>query len=368
MMVDKLNSLLVIVNFGSLILLSFLSLANPANANQIANRLLGVFFLLWASFSVDEITLLLYNTELDQKWQLALRGVQYFTPILFYLIVVFYSNPGFKFKKDILQHLILPICFIGLLYYYGQSQSTTINYVLTAFILSQALVYIAASYLKIRKHQKVVLLFSSQKGEVDLFWLERIIIAILVLTVVVIFYNIAFSLERFNLPMNGMVLIGIFYIAFHSMRQKEIYPFKESIIEEIISISEEPVIDESKKKIVSDEELNLLQTQLSQFMDEQKPYLDPDLNLIKLAKNVEISTHKLSYVINSGFNMNFFNFVNKYRIEEAKLLLLNSKKEHYSILGIANEAGFSSKSAFNATFKKTTGQTPSDFKNRGSLL
>jgi AraC-like DNA-binding protein len=66
--------------------------------------------------------------------------------------------------------------------------------------------------------------------------------------------------------------------------------------------------------------------------------------------------------------MNFFNFVNKYRVEEAKLLLLNSKKEHYSILGIANEAGFSSKSAFNTTFKKVTGQTPSDFKNRGSVL
>jgi AraC-like DNA-binding protein len=367
-MSEKLNSLFVIVNFGSLILLSFLSLANPVKANQIASRLLGVFFLIWACFSADEITLLLYNMELDQKWHLLLRSIQYFAPILFYLIVVFYSNPSFKFKKAILKHLILPVCFISLLYYYGQSQSAMMNYVLIALMLGQAIFYISASYIRIRKHQKVVLLFSSQKEEVDLFWLERIIIAMLLLTVVVIFYNIVFSLERLNLSMNGVVLIVIFYIAFHSMRQKEIYPFKEANIEEIISISEEPVIDDTKKKIVSDEELNLLQTQLAQFMEKQKPYLDPDLNLIKLANNVEVSTHRLSYVINSGFNMNFFNFVNKYRVEEAKLLLLNSKKEHYSILGIANEAGFSSKSAFNTTFKKVTGQTPSDFKNRGSVL
>ncbi len=368
MMPDKLNSLFVIVNFGSLILLSFLSLANPVNANQIANRLLGVFFLLWASFSVDELTLLLYNMELDQKWLLLLRGVQYFAPILFYLIVVFYSNPGFKFKKAFLKHLILPVCFISLLHYYGQSQSVTINYVLIALMLGQALFYITASYIRIRKHQKVVLLFSSQTREVDLYWLDRIIIAMLLLTVVVLFYNIIFSLERLNLFMNWVVLMGIFYIAFHSMQQKEIYPFKETNIEEILSLNEEPVIDESKKKIVSDEELILLKTQLAQFMKRQKPYLDPDLNLIKLAQQVELSPHKLSFVINSGFNLNFFNFVNRYRVEEAKSLLLNSQKEHYSILGIANEAGFNSKSAFNTTFKKITNQTPSDFKNRGSLL
>jgi AraC-type DNA-binding domain-containing proteins len=106
----------------------------------------------------------------------------------------------------------------------------------------------------------------------------------------------------------------------------------------------------------------ILKSQLTQFMLTHKPYLDPDLNLVKLAELLGTSTHRLSYIINSGFNMNFFNFINKNRIEEAKLLLLNTKMDQYSILGIAFKAGFNSKTSFNTTFKKLTNQTPSEFK------
>ncbi|REK05654.1 MAG: AraC family transcriptional regulator [Bacteroidetes bacterium] len=368
MIAAKLTSFFVIVNFGSLILLSFLSLANPLKANQTANRLLGVFFLLWASFWADEISFFVYHVELNQKWQLCLRGLQYFTPIMFYIIVVLYSKPGFKFKTEILPHFIPPVGYIILLYYFNKSQSDTINYALVILMLSQSLLYTTASYFRIRKHQKVVLLYSSQTSEIDLSWLEKIVKGLLIIVIIIIFYNIIFSLKQLNLIMNVISLIGIFYIAFHALKQKEIYPFKGAAIEEIISLGEEPKNGETKKKIVTDEELVILKSQLTQFMLIQKPYLDPDLNLVKLAELFGTSAHKLSYIINTGFNLNFFNFINKHRVEEAKLLLLSPKTNEYSILGVAFESGFNSKSAFNTTFKKFTNQTPSDFKKSSSTL
>ena len=72
--------------------------------------------------------------------------------------------------------------------------------------------------------------------------------------------------------------------------------------------------------------------------------------------------HQLSYIINNGFDENFYQFINRFRIEEAKKLILNPNMNHLSLLGIGFEVGFNSKSVFNTTFKKNTGKTPSEFK------
>jgi AraC-like DNA-binding protein len=83
---------------------------------------------------------------------------------------------------------------------------------------------------------------------------------------------------------------------------------------------------------------------------------------------MNITSHQLSYVINTGFNENFFRFINQYRVEKAKELLLLEEMNRLSILGIAFESGFNSKTSFNTTFKKFTGQTPSAFKEMRSNL
>jgi AraC-like DNA-binding protein len=100
----------------------------------------------------------------------------------------------------------------------------------------------------------------------------------------------------------------------------------------------------------------------------KKPYLDSELNLIKLAELLQMTPHQLSYIINNGFNENFFQYVNGYRVEKAKELLVEDEMNKLSILGIAFESGFNSKTSFNTTFKKFTGQTPSEFKTRSSGL
>src|SRR5439155_27331821 len=87
-----------------------------------------------------------------------------------------------------------------------------------------------------------------------------------------------------------------------------------------------------------------------------------DLSLPKLAAKLALPTHHLSQIINARLNQNFFDFINSYRVEEAKQMLLDPAKKHYSLLVISEEVGFNSKSAFNTAFKKQTSLTPSEFR------
>ena len=79
---------------------------------------------------------------------------------------------------------------------------------------------------------------------------------------------------------------------------------------------------------------------------------------------IPLNTYQTSYIINTCFNENFYGFVNRYRIEECKRMLESNEYNNLSILGIAFEAGFNSKTAFNTTFKKLTGLSPKEYKDR----
>lgn len=370
MIVPNMTILAGILNFGSLLLLSFLMLANPLKVNKKANVWFGLFHLGWAFFWVDEVAIFISNDELILHWKFIFRFLQYFTPMLLYFSVLFYTQPWFKFKKSSLLHLLFPAIYLMLLYvfYYEHNEAKVLNYAIITLMLSQAIVYALISLFTIRKHKKAVQKYASDRQEFDLSWLERIIIAILLILLVAIIYNILFSLESLNLFMNVVFLLLIFDIAYHSLRQKEIYPFDENLRDELIMLNPEDEDDTTKKKIIADEELIQLKTQLNQFMVQHKPYLDPDLNLVKLAEMVEIAPHRLSYLINTAYNKNFYTFINGFRIEAAKAHLLNPAMKHYSVLGLAYEAGFNSKTAFNNAFKKFTGLTPSEFKKRGADL
>jgi len=101
---------------------------------------------------------------------------------------------------------------------------------------------------------------------------------------------------------------------------------------------------------------------LEQFMEAERPYLDPLISLGDLAGKISVPAHYLSQVLNSHFGMNFFDFINSYRIRESQRLLADTKNGKRTILDVLYEAGFNSKSVFNTAFKKHTGLTPSEFK------
>ncbi len=115
--------------------------------------------------------------------------------------------------------------------------------------------------------------------------------------------------------------------------------------------------DSSTKKTISEKDIKVLKA----LMENDKVYLNPELNLSDLAEQANMSRAKVSEVINSGFNKNFNDFVNMYRINAFKNMIKENKHKQLSLLGIAQECGFNSKATFNRVFKKLTNHSPSEY-------
>lgn len=119
-----------------------------------------------------------------------------------------------------------------------------------------------------------------------------------------------------------------------------------------------PQISEDKtSKSVSEKDIETVK----RLMETDRVYLNPELNLSDLAQQANMSRGQLSEVINSGFNKNFNDFVNMYRVNAFKDMIKEDKHKQLSLLGIAQECGFNSKATFNRVFKKLTNYSPSEY-------
>ena len=110
------------------------------------------------------------------------------------------------------------------------------------------------------------------------------------------------------------------------------------------------------------EDALVLKTSLEQLMTEKKVYLQPELTINRLAEALHCSRHHLSQVLNDNIGCSFYDYINKLRVGEARLLLADPRFSHHKIASIGYDAGFNSLSTFNDVFKKLTGKTPSEFR------
>ncbi len=97
------------------------------------------------------------------------------------------------------------------------------------------------------------------------------------------------------------------------------------------------------------------------YVETEQPYLNPSLSLRTLAEQVDIHPNQLSWLLNESIGENFNEFINKKRIEYFKQLVLDPDNSHISLIGLAYESGFNSKTVFNTAFKKEVGMTPKEF-------
>ena len=104
-----------------------------------------------------------------------------------------------------------------------------------------------------------------------------------------------------------------------------------------------------------------MKEKLALLMEKEKPYLNPEIRLDSLAELLDVSRHHASQIINEHYSMNFFEFINYYRIKEAVGLLMNKKSE-FTITDIAYHSGFNNRISFYKAFKKIVGTTPSEYK------
>jgi AraC-like DNA-binding protein len=126
-----------------------------------------------------------------------------------------------------------------------------------------------------------------------------------------------------------------------------------------------PPAAEQKKETnrAPDEQLDRQKERLIEVLKNKQLYLNPELRLSDLAQALDIRPYRVSEILNRGLQTTFYDLINGYRISRARELLLAPDAAQFNLLGIAMESGFKSKSVFNDVFKKSTGMTPSQFRN-----
>ena len=112
----------------------------------------------------------------------------------------------------------------------------------------------------------------------------------------------------------------------------------------------------------SAEDIEELKKALYELLETRKPYLDESVSLGDLAGALNVSTKKLSELLNQHLDTSFYNLINQYRVNEVIARLAMPDADKYPLMGIAYECGFQSKASFNRIFKQKTGQSPSAYR------
>jgi len=300
-------------------------------------------------------------------------------PFLYYYILTLVSDKRQIFKKDLF-HLVPFILFnlYILIASFSPDISEKLNIeklslhndppllflfflILTAF---SGTVYFLFTFKLFKRLDINIFNNFSNSADIDLDWLRKLVllfgviwtalISITVIHHVFHMFSMVFCTDGLFLSLSVFVIL----IGYFGLKQNVIFTNENVIVTDNTSRIQPKY---SGSRLNESEEKQYAEKLIS-YMELLKPYLNTDLTLPQLAVELGISSHLLSQVINEHFKLNFFDFVNQYRVEAFKERIVNPKYENFSLLGIAFECGFNSKSAFNRIFKKSTGLTPSQFK------
>jgi AraC-like DNA-binding protein len=239
------------------------------------------------------------------------------------------------------------------------------------------LIYVALLLSLIKSyHQRIKNLFSTIE-RVRLDWLQIITYATLatwtMFTVENALFTVGINFSNFDIS-SLMVGLCVYSVGYWGLMKSEVFvsPDVVSALAEIdivnpspINLSEDRIKSTSlkyEKSGLSQEDARQYSDRVKQLMEKEHLYTDSNLTLGKLANRLSISSHNLSEVINTQLQQNFYDFVNRYRVEQVKRDLLDPAKQHLTIIALAFDAGFNSKAAFNTVFKEYTNQTPSEYR------
>jgi AraC-like DNA-binding protein len=286
------------------------------------------------------------------RWKGLLHLIPYFLVTLYYL--PFYFSSGAE-KLAFLERLM------------REGEPADLRF-LGHFQLPYGIFYAVLTILLLRRHRARVKESYSTIEPIDLIWLRNLTVgATAVWSVAALDY--LFKLAGIAIPgANAAVPVTlalmVYAVGYLGLRQREI------VVPAVATRHPTPApllaADDAssyEKSGLTPEEAEGVMKRLRQTIEEGKLYLRSDLTLQELAENAGISPHNVSEAINTRAGKNFYDFVNSYRAEEAMRRLRDPKHANLTILAIATDSGFNSKSVFNAYFKEHTGQTPSQYRN-----
>lgn len=356
---------------GAYFLLSFVVFFYSEKVNRLGNAWLSFLLLCIALVILDE-PLAKAGFYHNHSYLIGLVNIPTaaLAPTV-YLTVVHFVVPGRKPQWIDLAHFSL-LLFMALLQLLSlaipekekieslEAPTETIDFIVFGgLILLPILIYWILAYRKLVRHQHMVTHYETNTRKVNLNWLKYLLLGLVTMVIFWFLENIFTYTWITNLS-NLTYGVGAFFIAYFSLRQEEVFGKTEKETQAIQKVIEgEPT---KWQGLIDENRIPELKTMLVRLLYEEKLYLDSELSLTSLAEKMNLSPHELSFLLNKGFRENFWQFINKYRVEHSKKLLEDKKYAHLSMLGIAFEAGFNSKTTFNATFKKMTGMTPTTYK------
>ena len=265
----------------------------------------------------------------------------------------------------------------------GYEALTTVSIV--AIIIS-GIVYVALSLRLLAKHKRMIRNQFSYAEKINLAWLQYLIYGIAVIWLVVIFGG---DSATYSTVVAFVILLGFFgikQVGIFTQRSVSQSESKESLkIETPPPTSKPPadsstntnidtlVIEESRKSKYLKSSLNTTSAEnihrvLTELMREKKPFTNPELTLAELAEAINVNRNNLSQVINTYEQKNFYDYINLRRVEEFKRIASLPENQRYTLLGLANDCGFNSKTSFNRNFKNATGLSPSEYLKQANIL
>ena len=376
---DILNQVSLLTCFQGFILASALFFIKKGDS--ILNKILAVFLI---CFSWSGI----YNTLDFMGYYGKYPAIMYthfiadfISSPLLYLYVFRLTNKDFKIQRKTILHFI-PALLVMMYYanYFVASLSTKeaiiqkgYNYfpydvtVLSYLDIIYYMMCILISAFRLQRYKKQVIDFYSDQNKRNHQWLTIILIANMI-AAILCFFLFGTGQQVFAQLIVVCSSFMIYAIGYKMLASPPILPdfITEPLIHPEYNKIEKPVeVLENKyeRSGLSQERSEKIAEKILGYMQENKPYINPEINLKELAAELHIATHHLSQVINQIFKKNFYDFINEYRVAEVKLKLQDTKYQNYTLLAIGLESGFNSKATFNSVFKKITGQSPSEFKN-----
>ena len=228
------------------------------------------------------------------------------------------------------------------------------NYILELTML-QFLAYLVASLIYIKRSFKSLGISFFTRGVSSISWLRNFILLMFAVFISVGIASIFFESDLGMYIVGSLISVVIYATSFNVIRSSDFFkenapdPFHPKIK------YEKSALQETEKEVILD--------QLKQCMEVDKEFKNNLVSLPSVSKKLNIPVHHISQVINEMLGQTFFEMIANYRIEESKSILEDPSKEHLIIEEIAEEVGYNSKSAFNRSFKKIVGITPSEYKN-----